>query len=584
MKGITTFILVIITALYFAHPELSAHRIGDKKDNKALPHEKVLVDPGQSLININNSTCWVGGDGYHDWIVDGSWNGAFPINYFAGTIFSEGIVWGGKVIDNNYPAIRTAGNTYGTGCAPLQRLFRVRTNFRTTNLTMDAATFFNIDPGEVTQEQLGEIYTQYQKDWDEWPADSGAPYNDVNHDGSYNPEIDVPGVPSASQTMYVRYDDSNSPNLYGSLPIGLEITETYWTFSDDAQLSSTIFKKVDIVYTGGNQPYAGSYIDSMFISQWSDPDVGNSTDDFAGCDTLLNLGYAFNAGAEDAVYGGLGLEPPATGYVMLQGVSEYSGFPSDSAIFNFSWRHGYRYSNPHPMSSFAYIAAGGLWSDPDFSYIGTLELYNMMRGFQGDPSYPGAQQFPESVADYTGSGCFLLTGDPVTASGKIDGVLDGPGDRRILLTNGPFHMNLGDTVEIVLALTSAIGSDRLLSVTDLRVNASAANDAFQYYAAHNVTAVDGGVSEGFDFRLSQNFPNPFNPSTGIQYSISQPGRVTLKVYDMLGREAASLVDEYQAAGHYSVNFDGTGLSTGVYIYQLKMSGNFSQTKKMLLLK
>ncbi|HKB84753.1 MAG TPA: T9SS type A sorting domain-containing protein [Ignavibacteriaceae bacterium] len=584
MKKITTIIFLIITTFYLLQPELSAHRISDKKDHKALPHGKVLVDPGQSLININNATCWVGGDGYHDWVVGGSWNGSFPINYFAGTIFSEGIVWGGKVIDNEYPSIRAGGNTYGTGCASLQRLFRVRTNFRTTNLAMDAATFFNIDPGEVTQQQIGEIYAQYQKDWDEWPADNGAPYEDVNQDGSYDPVIDIPGVPSASQTMHVRYDDSNSPYLYGSLPIGLEVTETYWTFSDNPESNNTIFKKVDIVYTGGNQPYAGSHIDSMFISQWSDPDVGNSTDDFAGCDTLLNLGYSYNSSAEDIVYGGLGLEPPATGYVLLQGVSEYSGFGSDSAIYNFNWRHGYKYSNPHPMSSFAYIAAGGIWLDPDFSYIGTLELYNMMRGFQGDPSYPGGQQFPESVADYTGSGCFLLTGDPVSAAGKIDGVLDGPGDRRILLTNGPFHMDLGDTVEIVIALTSAIGSDRLSSITDLRANASAANDAFQNYAAHNATAIDEGVSKKFDFRLSQNFPNPFNPSTGIQYSISQPGRVTLKVYDMLGREVAGLVDEQQAAGDHTVNFDGTNLSSGIYFYQLKIPGNFSQTKKMLLLK
>ena len=95
----------------------------------------------------------------------------------------------------------------------------------------------------------------------------------------------------------------------------------------------------------------------------------------------LNLGYAYNAGTQDATYQAAGYGPPAIGYDFLQGVSQYTGNPSDSAIVNVKWRKGYKYINPKPMSSFIYFAAGGNWGDPSFDYTGTLEFYNLMRGY-----------------------------------------------------------------------------------------------------------------------------------------------------------------------------------------------------------
>ena len=88
------------------------------------------------------------------------------------------------------------------------------------------------------------------------------------------------------------------------------------------------------------------------------------------------------------------------------------------------------------------------------------------------------------------------------------------------------------------------------------------------------------------YSLSQNYPNPFNPSTSIRYSLPKAGMVTLKVYDILGREAATLVKEIQAAGTYVVHLDpsmGKNLATGVYIYRIE-AGSFTDVKKMLLLK
>jgi hypothetical protein len=91
-----------------------------------------------------------------------------------------------------------------------------------------------------------------------------------------------------------------------------------------------------------------------------------------------------------------------------------------------------------------------------------------------------------------------------------------------------------------------------------------------------------------EFLLEQNYPNPFNPSTTISYSIPQNGGfessiVTLKIYDILGREIKTLVNEKQSAGNYQVQFDATKLTSGVYIYKLQ-SGKFIDSKKMLLLR
>jgi hypothetical protein len=85
------------------------------------------------------------------------------------------------------------------------------------------------------------------------------------------------------------------------------------------------------------------------------------------------------------------------------------------------------------------------------------------------------------------------------------------------------------------------------------------------------------------FSLSQNYPNPFNPSTTIEYNIPQQSQVTVKIFDLLGREVASLVNEKKDAGRYSVQWNAKDVSSGIYFYKLT-SGNFIETKKMLVVK
>ncbi|HQG44357.1 MAG TPA: T9SS type A sorting domain-containing protein, partial [bacterium] len=85
------------------------------------------------------------------------------------------------------------------------------------------------------------------------------------------------------------------------------------------------------------------------------------------------------------------------------------------------------------------------------------------------------------------------------------------------------------------------------------------------------------------YELTQNFPNPFNPQTEIVFRVKQEGMVTLKVFDLLGREVRTLVNEKKTAGVHRVTFDAHALPSGVYVYSITM-GSFHDVKKMLLVK
>lgn len=87
----------------------------------------------------------------------------------------------------------------------------------------------------------------------------------------------------------------------------------------------------------------------------------------------------------------------------------------------------------------------------------------------------------------------------------------------------------------------------------------------------------------WEFSLEQNYPNPFNPVTTIKYSIPQNQLVTLKIFDLLGREIMSLVNDDKSPGKYSVNFDGSSFASGIYFYRMQ-AGNFIDTKKFILIK
>ncbi|MGE5351160.1 MAG: T9SS type A sorting domain-containing protein [Acidobacteriota bacterium] len=124
------------------------------------------------------------------------------------------------------------------------------------------------------------------------------------------------------------------------------------------------------------------------------------------------------------------------------------------------------------------------------------------------------------------------------------------------------------------------------NIKDLSGNVISSFDNKAQYQLGISKEAEDSEAEGADmnpesYQLSQNFPNPFNPSTVIKYSVPENSFVTLKVYDILGKEVATLVSEQKSQGSYEVQFDASKLSSGTYIYQMK-TNNFIDNKKMII--
>ncbi|MEO6694199.1 MAG: T9SS type A sorting domain-containing protein, partial [Ignavibacteria bacterium] len=97
----------------------------------------------------------------------------------------------------------------------------------------------------------------------------------------------------------------------------------------------------------------------------------------------------------------------------------------------------------------------------------------------------------------------------------------------------------------------------------------------------NISTVSNQIPDGY--KLYQNYPNPFNPSTNIQFDLPKDNFATVKIYDLLGKEVTTLINEYKKAGSYVISFNGNNLSSGIYYYSIE-TGNFNQVRKMILIK
>jgi len=185
-----------------------------------------------------------------------------------------------------------------------------------------------------------------------------------------------------------------------------------------------------------------------------------------------------------------------------------------------------------------------------------------------------------AVKRFTSSGTFIS--NFITSLGSAEGVDFFP-NGNILIGNGATHsVKMYDSNGVYIEDFIPNGSGGLVTPNAVVIRET------------NVSSVSGDDDPGDkSFILEQNYPNPFNPSTKIKFSLPQTGSpllggargglISLKVYNVLGNEVATLVEEYKPAGSYEIKFDASGLPSGIYFYQLK-AGNFIQTNKMVYLK
>jgi len=444
--------LIILTATLIA----SFKFIEDKK------LAKVTTNDDYDYISINNILMWVSnnGDGSHDPVTDGNgfyWPrdtsllNTWGLPFFTSAIWEDGLVWGG-IVDGD---IRANGNTFRQGL----QAGKILESGLADDPSLEKYRVYKIrkDWQDLPD---GEEKDQYQKDYDEWPVEDGAPWIDVDNDGVFTKGIDQPKHEGDETLWFVSNDLDTTRTMftYGKPPIGLEIQTTVYGFLKPG-LVDVVFKKYKIINKG---KYT---IEDMFFGQWSEPDLGDAADDFTGCDTLLELLYCWNAKNNDLVYGS---PPPAVGYLLLQGPQ----LPSfdDSAYFYAQWNVGYK---NYEWTSFYPITQSDILDHPRRGVPeGSHEMYNVLNG----RLRWGAPIINPQTNQVT---MFGLAGDPVTQTGWYEGSGwpegygwpggDSPGDRGFFGGMGPIQMAPGDTQEIVIAIAIAKGIDNVNSIQELRV-------------------------------------------------------------------------------------------------------------------
>jgi len=117
----------------------------------------------------------------------------------------------------------------------------------------------------------------------------------------------------------------------------------------------------------------------------------------------------------------------------------------------------------------------------------------------------------------------------------------------------------------------------------LRLTATKGGFKLNWISISSTTSVENNIALPSITRVEQNYPNPFNPTTFIEFSLSKESPVKIVVFDVLGREIRTLINEFKKAGNYKVEFDASSLSSGIYFYQLQAK-EFTQTKKLILMK
>lgn len=279
-----------------------------------------------------------------------------------------------------------------------------------------------------------------------------------------------PAILGDQSLWWVMNDRGNTHESSDSPAIGLEVHGLAFAFNTAGDIGNTTFYKYNLFYKG-NVPLEGAY-----MGIFSDPDLGDAGDDYVGSDTTLGIGYVYNADNDDTGGEGYGSPPPAAGYDFFQGPI----VPSLGDTAHVSGRAVPDFKNLKMTHFVFYNNGGGVTEDPQTA----SDYYNYMQGNWKDGkkiTFGGnGRDFSNIPTD------FMYTGDPATNTGWSernpagDGTLPpiSAGDRRFVLSTGPFTINPGDQQEIIFGVVWAKGADNWASVETLRQADALAQAAF----------------------------------------------------------------------------------------------------------
>ena len=260
----------------------------------------------------------------------------------------------------------------------------------------------------------------------------GAPPVTVLPDGS----LDIVG----DEFLWTVFNDADAAlhthEIGSSAPLGIEIRQTAWAFHRPGTLDRVIFLRLEFLNKGQNT------LDSTFIAYWTDPDLGGYQDDLAGADTSRKLVFAYNSTSTDEVYG---IATPCLAVQLLRGARSRG-------------------------TDLGMTSGGRKLKNSLEDELDSQELFRRLSGFDRDGS-----PFKDPLTGLPTK--YVRPGDPVTGLGWLDSF---PGDRRMLLSSGPFTMAPGDTQTIVLAIIVGQGGNRLASVGEMRRTADQVRDLWEH--------------------------------------------------------------------------------------------------------
>ena len=451
-KALAFFLLLILIIAFIS--------FGFRKSDSNNILQKVTTNDNYKYIAINQILMWVSnnGDGSHDPGTDGNgfyWPGG--VNATKSAIFEDGLIWGCKIGRET----RVNGNTHRQGL----QAGKILPDGTADDPSLSKYRVYKIRKGWENLPPSSER-DDYERDYNEWPVEDGAPWVDIDGDGIFTRGTDEPEFVGDEVLWYVAndLDEARATFTYGMPSIGLEFQTTIFGFNRSGDLGDIVFKKYLIINKGQNT------CKDMVLGYWSDTDLGDAGDDYTGCDTVLSLGYTYNGTNSDGIYG---TPPPAVGYDFFQGPM-VEGSPTDSAKFLGKWIHGKKdlgltaftvYLNGHPP-----------YNDPAQGQPrGSIEFYRYLTGYlwNGEPfTDPNTQ---EDVK-------FVVAGDPVEGTGWYEGPGwpggPPPKDRRHVMASGPFELAPGDSQEVVIGIVIAVGQDNIDSITELKRKDKSAQIAY----------------------------------------------------------------------------------------------------------
>jgi hypothetical protein len=472
-------------------------------------------------------------------------------------------------------------------------------------------------PGPInSSSSLGLVYIVRDSDvpfglsWIAWKnaVADGASYYDGDNDGVYKPvdknsngiwdtNEDRPDI-LGDYTAWCIYNDAvpSSMRRYNDVnPQKIEIQQTLFGWKDEGNpLENVVFVR----YRIENKNSSLQLMESVYFGIWADPDIGKENNDLSGCDVDLSSFYSYNNGIDDI----WGNTPPVFLMNALQGPHSFipgvtftdvngdgkfttgTDIPLDTAYEYNGQTLGIKAipgAKNIKLSSFInYMQSSPILGDPD--YKEQARNYMLGKDAAGNSVDPCTWQFGNvfNIPCQTVDNAFWYSGDPVTNNGWINNY---PYDQRILGNIGPFNLEYNKPVEVIVAYVVGKGDSHLNSITVAKSHSAAAAELYNSNFNKNASPGADRVTPITTNELGNNYPNPFNPLTKISYKIENAGHVTIKIYDVLGKEVALLVNQQKEPGIYSVEFNGSHLASGIYFYELRVN-QFRQIKKMLLVR